>query len=144
MGNPIDLGKLQAQLETLQRILGQLQGVAPKHWKGNDAPNVHHFDAESIRFSGGVLIDKQRAWAQFDYTDNGAPHTVRGEFDLGEVGTRGGHDVISVDGQIMGSPDFVLGHRIGWENGFYTRAVLEFRYLDPAGQSHDLRFDGDI
>lgn len=132
-------------LQEVTSLVSKLKGISPKHWKGNDAPKGHHWDAGSIVADAGLNLADQTFWVSFKFTDGGIAHEIKAVMPVTAPGTPGGGDVITLDGQVMQNADFVVGSRIGLDgSGFYHRVICEFKFNDSTGNKHDYRFDGDL
>lgn len=140
---PFDISKYVEQLEKQLKIA---QGVIPIHtWKGNWAPDTHHFDPGSIKFSfDAVPTAEKQFYIRFDYTDAGAAHSV--EADLKVVADDHGVPTgatwsAKVDGADQGDCRVHTKVVEGLEfPDVYVRLVVEILLAD----GRDARFDGDI
>jgi hypothetical protein len=138
MPTVLDLVQLQAKAEEIAKKF-----KAIVKWKGNDAPNTHHWDAGSIVPDAGVDAPSKKVWVKMAFKDGGVEHAIEGRMDWDKIGIPAGGDWIALDGVEMSGADFILSHREGLEGlSVYFRAILEFHFTDGAGNAHDYRFDG--
>lgn len=136
-----DLTTILAKVEDL---VHKVNGILPTDWKGNDAPDPHHWDAGSIVPSASLDIPGQHLALTFSFKDGGVPHTIVAQLPFSEVLTTHKSDII-LDGVKEPSGDVVFGTREGLEfPNWYVRLIVEFRFTDPTGQHHDYRFDGNL
>lgn len=138
----VDIGKV---ISKLQDYVDKLNKILPQHWKGNDAPNTHHWDAGSIKASADLDIAGQNASLKFDFTDGGIPHTIAAVLPFATALTTGAARIV-LDGAEQASPHVAFGARVGLEGlTLYDRIVVELKFVDAqTGKAHDYRFDGDV
>ncbi len=144
----VDIGKIVSQAT---HIIDQINGVLPQHWKGNQDHQAHHFDKGSIHPSASLDIPGAKASLTFNYTDNGATHSVAAVLPFQAIGGSLSAQievdgVARVDGHI--ETDTVVGIGPDIETGntvWYNRVKVVFHYQDTAGGAiHEIRFDGDV
>lgn len=140
-----DLTQILAKVQDLVR---KVNAILPTDWKGNDAPNPHHFDAGSIVPSASLDIPAQHAALTFAFKDGGVAHTIVAQLPFSAIasGADPTHATqIVLDGETEQAGRVVFGHREGLEfPNWYVRLVVEFRFTDASGTAHDYRFDGDL
>lgn len=136
----LDIAALTAQL---QGYLKDFQALASHTWKGNDAPSPHHFDKGSFVPSAHLDGDAGTLTLSMVYKDGGVPHMVEAVIPL----LPAGDTQITWDGVKQIAQGFAVHPVSGieWPHTlWYNRLVCEFKFTDPSGQRHDLRFDADL
>lgn len=138
----VDLGKVIGQV---QGYVDKLNAILPQHWKGNDAPNPHHWDAGSIKASADLDIPGLKATFGFDFADGGVAHHIEAVLPLNADTLKTWAADVVLDGVKQANPHIGFGGRVGIEGlTLYDRIVVELKFTGADGKTHDYRFDGDV
>lgn len=138
----LDITQIVAKI---QESVDHLNAILPPHWKGNDAPNPHHWDAGSIHARADLDIPALKADFGFTFLDGGQSHTIDAVLPLNADTLKTWAAQILLDGVEQSDPHIAFGARVGMEGlTLYDRIIVEFKFKDAAGHAHDFRFDGDL
>lgn len=129
----------------VQEYVDKLNSILDLHWKGNDAPNPHHWDAGSIKASADLDLPGLKATFGFDFADGGVSHRIEAVLPLNEETLKTWAAKIVLDGVEQADPRIAFGARVGLEGlTLYDRLVVELKFTGADGKAHDYRFDGDL